>query len=107
MWDILSFNTFITQDVLIFCYFIGALIIPVVLLFFRRYLIQNILYIEKLNTKIQTFYNSLSKNQKTVAILSFITVFLCMEIFWRMMFEAMIGYFDMHNYLYEISKSIK
>lgn len=27
-----------------------------------------------------------------------------MELFWRMMFEAMIGYFDMHDYLQHLSK---
>jgi hypothetical protein len=107
MWDILSFNHFVTQDVLIFFYYIGAIVIPIVLLFFRSYLIENVSYIKKINTKIKNFFSSLNAAQKTVTVLSFIVLFLCMELCWRMMFEAMIGYFDMHDYLYEISKQIK
>jgi hypothetical protein len=107
MWDILSFNHFVTQDVLIFFYYIGAIVIPIMLLFFRSYLIENVSYIKKINTKIKNFFSSLNAAQKTVTILSFILLFLCMELCWRMMFEAMIGYFDMHDYLYEISKQIK
>jgi hypothetical protein len=70
-------------------------------------LIENVSYIKKINTKIKNFFSSLNAAQKTVTVLSFIVLFLCMELCWRMMFEAMIGYFDMHDYLYEISKQIK
>jgi hypothetical protein len=107
MWEILSFNHFVTQNALIFFYYIGAVIIPVILLFFRSYLIENISYIKKVNTKIKNFFLSLNATQKTVAVLSFILMFLCMELCWRMMFETMIGYFDMHDYLYEISRHIR
>ena len=107
MWDILSFNHFVTQDVLIFFYYIGAIIIPIVLLFFRSYLIQNISYINKINTKIKNFFLSLNAAKKIVTVISFVLLFLCMELCWRMIFEAMIGYFDMHDYLYMISRSIK
>lgn len=103
MWDILSFNHFITQDILVIFYYIGAIVIPIVLLFFRDYLIQNISYIQKISTKIKDFFISLNTTQKTVSVLGFIIMFLCMELCWRMMFEAMIGYFDMHDYLYELS----
>jgi hypothetical protein len=107
MWDILSFNHFVTQNVLIFFYYIGAIVIPIGLLFFRSYLIDNISYIKKINTKVKNFFSSLNAAQKTVTVLSFLLLFLCMQLCWRMMFEAMIGYFDMHDYLYEISKSLK
>jgi hypothetical protein len=107
MWDILSFNHFVTQNVLIFFYYIGAIVIPIGLLFFRSYLIDNISYIKKINTKVKNFFSSLNAAQKTVTVLSFLLLFLCMQLCWRMMFEAMVGYFDMHDYLYEISKSLK
>jgi len=89
MWDILNFNSFITQDVLIFFYYIGAVIIPVALYYFREYFIKKFSFLQILN-----------------GATKFIILFICMELCWRMMFEAMIGYFDMHDYLYEISKKL-
>jgi len=101
MWDILTFNQFITQDILIFFYYIGVVTIPVVLLFSREYLIQNISLLKKLDDKIQS---SLNLKEKTIMLVSFITVLIFVELGWRMIFEMMIGYFDMHDYLYKISQ---
>jgi membrane-anchored glycerophosphoryl diester phosphodiesterase (GDPDase) len=98
MRDILSFNSFITQDVLIFFYYVGALVIPFVLYYFRDYLIKKL--------RVKDFYISLSVTEQKVFWVSFITLFICAELCWRMIFEAMIGYFDMHDYLYEISKKL-
>ncbi|BCD67237.1 hypothetical protein NitYY0918_C0108 [Nitratiruptor sp. YY09-18] len=39
-----------------------------------------------------------------MTILIAVGFFLCAELCWRMVFEAMIGYFDMHDFLYEIYK---
>ncbi len=106
MWDILTFNSFVTQDVLIFFYYIGALVIPVSLYYFRDYLIKKLSLFKTANDKIKDFYISLSVTEQKVFWVTFITLFLCMELCWRMIFEAMIGYFDMHDYLYEISKKL-
>ncbi len=107
MQDILSFNTFITQDILIFFYYVGAVVIPVVLYFFKDHLIENISFVKTINDKLYAFYSTFSSRKKIVFWMMFITVFLCMELCWRMMFEAMIGYFDMHDYLYQIANKIK
>ncbi len=107
MQDILTFNTFITQDVLVFFYYIGAVLMPVVLYLFKDYLIAHLSFVKKINDKLHRFYASFSSNGKIVFWLMFLTMFLCMELCWRMMFEAMIGYFDMHNYLYQIAQKIK
>jgi len=106
MHDILSFNRFITQDVLIFFYYVGAVVMPVFLYFFRDYLTQNISFVKKINDKLHTFYNTFSSSEKIVFWMMFITLFLCMELCWRMMFEAMIGYFDIHDYLHKIVKHL-
>ena len=103
MTDILTFNTFITQDVLVFFYYIGAVLMPVVLYFFKDYLIENISLVKTIYDKLHTFYSSFSSKRKIVFWMMFITVFFCMELCWRMMFEAMIGYFDMHNDLRQIA----
>jgi hypothetical protein len=96
MYDILSFNTFVTQDVLVFFYYIGALVMPIVLYYFRIYLIEHV-------SLIKTGY----ENDKKLFWLIMISIFLCMELCWRMMFEAMIGYFDMHDYLHIISQEMQ
>ena len=101
MWDILTFNQFVTQDILIFFYYIGVVAIPIVLVFSREYLIQNISLLKKLDDKIQS---SLNLKEKTIMLVSFITLLIFVELGWRMIFEMMIGYFDMHDYLYVISQ---
>jgi len=88
MWNILSFNNFIAQNILILFYYIGAVLIPAVLYYYRNDAIKY-----------------LNKKEK-IALIVLIISFFCMELFWRMIFEAMIGYFDIHDYLYEISKRI-
>ncbi len=103
MHDILVFNTFITQHVLIVFYYIGAVLMPIVLFMFRKELIARVAFFKRINDRLKAFYGTFTTGQKTVFWLVFITVFLCMELCWRMVFEAMIGYFDMHDYLYQIA----
>ena len=107
MNDFLSFNTFIAQDVLVFFYYIGAMVMPVILWFSRDYLLKRVSLFNLVNNLLKGFFESLSLQNKTITIVGFIMMFFCMELCWRMVFEAMIGYFDMHNYLYEISRSLK
>ena len=107
MKDILTFNTFITQDVLVFFYYIGAVLMPIVLYFFKDYLTAHLSFVKKINDKLHSIYTALSSNEKILFWMVFVTMFLCMELCWRMMFEAMIGYFDMHDYLYQIVKQTK
>ncbi len=103
MRDILLFNTFVTQDVLIVFYYIGAVLMPVVLYVFRKELIGRVAFFKRINDRLKAFYATFTTGQKTVFWLVFITMFLCMELCWRMVFEAMIGYFDMHDFLYQIA----
>ena len=95
MWDILSFNTFVTQDVLIFFYYIGALGLPIVVYYYKDYFIRQI-----------SKHTSFSSNEKKIFWFVVISLFLCMELCWRMVFEAMIGYFDMHDYLHVIAEKL-
>ncbi len=86
MWDFLTFNTFIAKYVLIFFYYLFAFLLPVMIYVFRNHFI---LYIEKYIDK------------KYIWIIMIFFLF-CIEIFLRMFFEMLIGYFDMHDYLYKI-----
>ena len=104
MRDVLLFNTFVTQDVLILFYYIGALLMPIVLYVFRGEIIKRVAFFKRVNDTLKDFYSKFTSTQKIVFWLVFITIFFCMELCWRMMFEMMIGYFDMHNYLYQLNR---
>jgi len=95
MWDFLTFNSFITQDILIFIYYIGAVVFPVVLW-------------QKTDPILGKFsFIKISDENRFNMYLSVLVLFLVMELCWRMMFEVMIGYFDMHDYLYQITQQTK
>jgi hypothetical protein len=96
MSDFLTFNSFITQNVLIFFYYVGAVGVPFLLWLQKDYLVK----------KLRVSKDFLDKSSSLYGFLFLFIIFLMMELFWRMMFEAMIGYFDMHDYLYEIAKSL-
>jgi len=87
--DFLTFERFITPDILIFFYYLGVIFLPLLLWIYRD--------------KVQSFLAT-HENKKLFLFLSII--FLILQLMWRMMFEAMIGYFDMHNYLQTLVKQI-
>lgn len=104
MLDFLTFNRFATRDISIFLYYFGAIFLPVLLFYVRYYLIKKILFASEIDKQIKDYYSTLSSKNKRVIWISFIVVFVLMESFWRIIFEMIIGYFDMHDYLQEISK---
>ncbi len=101
MWDILLFNRFITQDILLFLYYVGVFALPVIIFLSRDYLIQNISLLKKIDDKIQ---KSLNLKEKALLVVSFFVLLIFFELGWRTMFEIIIGYFDMHDYLFELSQ---
>ncbi len=104
MYDFLSFNTFITQKVLVIFYYIGAIGIPLIMLMYRKTFVTKFSFLTTIELWLQTLFNSLKRKDKIVAIIGIVILFLFMELIWRMMFEAMIGYFDMHDYLQQLSQ---
>lgn len=107
MYDYLVFNKFIAQDVLIVCYYFGAIFIPIFLWYIRSYIIKRVLFIKDIENLVGSYYAKLSAEDKRKVWFVLIAFFICAELCWRMMFEMLIGYFDMHDYLYEMSKSLK
>jgi len=89
MYDFLTFNSFITPSVLIVIYYAGVFFLPLLLWIYRK--------------KVQFLYNAYESQNKLKVILSIFGFFLVMQLFWRMMFEMIIGYFDMHNYLHQMA----
>ena len=98
--DFLTFKSFISIEVLILFYYLGALILPVavwLLLIFliRKYQLMTIVY---KNIK-ERLWQSLSIKQKMQIIAFFLVLFLFMELFWRMLFEFLIAYLQIRDAL--------
>ena len=101
--DFITFKSFISTEVLIMFYYLGALILPVgvwLLLtwLIRKYRLVNTAY---KNGK-EIIWKSLNKKQQTKLVVFFVTSFLFMELFWRMFFEFLIAYMQMRDALLQI-----
>jgi hypothetical protein len=98
--DFITFKSFISTEVLIIFYYIGALILPVGLWILLTWLIRKYKY---LNTAYENgkaiVWKSLNKQQQTKLVAFFITSFLFMELFWRMLFEFLIAYMQIRDAL--------
>lgn len=106
MKDFLSFDYFIAPDVLIIAYYMGAVLMPLLLWLSRRYLMNKISLVSRFNDIQRQLYSSLSARNKIIFIAAFVGMFFFMELIWRMMFETMIGYYQMHDYLQGLSASL-
>ena len=84
----LAFDSFISIPVLIAFYYLGALLIPALLCYKRTWVIKIA------DALMQTFPVTTSR-----LVLSFMILFIGFELMWRMMFEMLIGYFKMIEYL--------
>ncbi len=103
MNDFLIFKSFISIDILIFFYYVGAIIIPYALYKSKYYLINKFKIFDIFNKLILKIFNLFDdKKKSSIKILLFL-LFIFMEIFWRMMFEMMIAYFQMRDYLQTIT----
>lgn len=101
--DFLTFESFISTEVLIIFYYLGAVILPVGIWLLLTWLIQKYIL---LNTAYENgkeiIWKSLNRKQQTKFIAFFVTSFLFMELFWRMFFEFLIAYMQMRDALLQI-----
>ncbi len=98
MLDFLTFQTFITPTLLIFIYYLGAVIIPILSWYFTFWVKKA--YLSDVSKVIKD--RTTPKQRLILFMVFFITLF-CMEIFWRVMFEFLIAYFDMHDALMKLN----
>ena len=90
MLDFLSFRTFITPSLLLAAYYFGAVVMPLAGWGMAQWL----------KRRYRIYFTS-SKRYYFYALAT--VCFLCMEMLWRVMFEFMIAYFDMHDALMKMS----
>ena len=106
MWGFLTFERFVAQDVLMLFYYAGAVGMPFVLWYLRRRLVSALPWCRSADTELRKLYGRLDTGRKIATLLFFISLFLSMELMWRMMFETMIGYFQMHDALMRLAAGI-
>ncbi len=102
MKDFLTFQTFITPTLLLVFYYIGAILIPLVSWALASWIKK--VYFPELSVNVkQTLHKTTTQKQRLIVYGLFFFCFLCMEIFWRVMFEFFIAYFDMHDALMQLT----
>jgi len=97
MQDFLTFKTFLTPTLLLIFYYFGAIIIPVVSYSIAKWVKSS--YFKKENSDNKM---TVTPKQKRSIVGIALLCFLCMELFWRVMFEFFIAYFDMHDALMKL-----
>ena len=98
--DFLTFKEFISIPVLIGFYYMGAVVMPVAIWAFSRWLMKKFKLVGDIhNAGKKKFWGLLTTKQKIFYVAMFIMAFLFMELFWRMMFEFIIAYMQMRDAL--------
>jgi len=95
MIDFLTFKSFISIDFFILLYYIGAVIIPVLILYNYKYLIDNFKLFRYMHKSAVTIFDKLNQKEKNISIACMFFCFIFMEIMWRVCFEMIIGYFQL------------
>jgi len=98
--DFLTFKTFLSIEALIIFYYIGAIIFPVGIWVLMLWLLKKYDFINEayLQGK-ELVWKSLNSGQRIKLAITFIIVFIFMELFWRMLFEFLIAYMQMRDAL--------
>lgn len=98
--DFLTFKSFISTEVLIIFYYIGALLMPIGIWYLLTWLIGKYRFVNATYEKgKEVIWHSLNKKQQTKLVAFFISSFLFMELFWRMLFEFLIAYMQIRDAL--------
>lgn len=103
MQDFLTFQTFITPTLLLVMYYVGALLVPLVSYIIARWITS--VYFSNVSTQMKkSIVAQTTTKQRLVLFFIFLFCFVCMEVFWRVLFEFFIAYFDMHDALIQLTK---
>lgn len=98
--DYLSFKSFISPGALIGLYYTGAVLLPIFTWLWALRLAGRSGQASRiLKQGRRTLWQMLNKKQRSMALGSFIICFLLMELFWRILFEFLIAYMQIHEAL--------
>jgi hypothetical protein len=79
--DIITFKTMISKQMLFIFYYIGAILVPILIYKYTK-----------------SIYTPLKNNAPKIFVL-FLSMFIFMEILWRMMFEFLIAFLQIRDAL--------
>jgi len=101
--DYLTFRSFISPHVLVACYYIGALGVPIGSWFFARWIKRKYWFVSDIYESSKSMIFSITRTKdRMLFYFLFTLLFFCMEIIWRMVFEFLIAYFQMRDGLLEL-----
>ena len=102
--DFLSFRRYISPYALLFFYYLGAVLMPLAMVFFWAWLKRRFPVLDDARRQLGDVGRGyLSSTQRVGILLACIACFLFAELFWRMMFEFMIAYFHMATDLQKLA----
>lgn len=93
----LKFESFISLEALMVFYYLGAVLVLVMAFWVAGWLLRKLNGRNQLVVQTGGFiWSSLSFKQKIYLVFGFIFSFLFMQLLWRMMFEFLIAYMQIH-----------
>lgn len=97
-WDFVSFRVLMTPAILVIVYYIGAITGPLLLIWFFRKTsqISNDMAVTPKKGRLR---ESVITDNNNIGVITAIVLIIFMEIGWRMLFEILIAYFQIHNAL--------
>lgn len=102
--DYLIFKRFISIETLITFYYLGAIILPVGLAMFAKYLIKKYELISEPSLKGKdVLWALLNKKQKIKLVGLFVLFFIFAQLLWRMLFEFLIAFIQMRDSLLQLT----
>jgi hypothetical protein len=93
MLDILTFDKFIAKEFFIIFYYMGAIFMPFFIIFNRLYLRKRFNFIDRICNTLLSLFKKLPKKEQIKSVIFMFILFVILEIFWRVAFEFIIGYF--------------
>ena len=100
MVDFLTFKAFLSPITLIIFYYLGVLGMPLFIWVALRWLMKKISMMEESYQKAKDLaWSSMNLKYKIIFLFFFIMIFLFMQLLWRMMFEFLIAYMQIHEAL--------
>lgn len=102
--DFLSFKLFISPYVLIACYYMGAIGIPVASWLLARWLGNQLTPTWDINGLVKKSRSKTKRQPPRILLVGlFSIIFISMEIIWRMLFEFLIAYLQMRSALMDLT----
>lgn len=96
--DFLSFRVLMTPAILVVVYYFGAIIVPLVMFWFV-YKARQVIPDAGAPARRGRLRESIVSDNRSLLFIAGMVIFILLEVFWRMMFEFFIAYFQIHNAL--------